>query len=185
MEGDRSVDQIVAEGFADGIFFPQPEPVITGPATRVMSFRDVNNYKFDYSASAVFDLVPEIRSTTSFGSQYYRNRYQIACAEGAQFPAVGVTTVSRTTTSFGTCQDVEEDATHAARKGVRIDDLESVPRTCLATRCGAEQRVRLAEPVGCQQAALVNGAEARSGYRASAPANSRRSAWPRRLRSQR
>jgi tryptophanyl-tRNA synthetase len=27
-------------GFPDGIFFPQPEPVITGPATRVMSLRD-------------------------------------------------------------------------------------------------------------------------------------------------
>ena len=27
-------------GFAEGIFFPQPEPVITGPATRVMSLRD-------------------------------------------------------------------------------------------------------------------------------------------------
>jgi tryptophanyl-tRNA synthetase len=27
-------------GFADGFFFPQPEPVITGPATRVMSLRD-------------------------------------------------------------------------------------------------------------------------------------------------
>jgi tryptophanyl-tRNA synthetase len=33
-------DQIVAEGFEDGAFFPLPEPVITGPATRVMSFRD-------------------------------------------------------------------------------------------------------------------------------------------------
>jgi tryptophanyl-tRNA synthetase len=33
-------EQIVAAGFEDGIFFPQPEPVITGPATRVMSFRD-------------------------------------------------------------------------------------------------------------------------------------------------
>jgi tryptophanyl-tRNA synthetase len=31
---------IEREGFADGIFFPQPEPVITGPATRVMSLRD-------------------------------------------------------------------------------------------------------------------------------------------------
>ena len=31
---------IVAEGFADGQFFPLPEPVITGPATRVMSLRD-------------------------------------------------------------------------------------------------------------------------------------------------
>jgi tryptophanyl-tRNA synthetase len=27
-------------GFPDGIFFPLPEPVITGPATRVMSLRD-------------------------------------------------------------------------------------------------------------------------------------------------
>jgi tryptophanyl-tRNA synthetase len=33
-------DQIVAGGFEDGAFFPLPEPVITGPATRVMSFRD-------------------------------------------------------------------------------------------------------------------------------------------------
>lgn len=33
-------DQIVASGHADGIFFPQPDPVITGPATRVMSLRD-------------------------------------------------------------------------------------------------------------------------------------------------
>jgi tryptophanyl-tRNA synthetase len=32
--------QIKQAGFADGIFFPQPEPVITGPATRVMSLRD-------------------------------------------------------------------------------------------------------------------------------------------------
>ena len=32
--------EIEAAGFADGIFFPQPEPVITGPATRVMSLRD-------------------------------------------------------------------------------------------------------------------------------------------------
>jgi tryptophanyl-tRNA synthetase len=31
---------IIRCGFADGIFFPQPEPVITGPATRVMSLRD-------------------------------------------------------------------------------------------------------------------------------------------------
>ena len=31
---------IEANGHQDGIFFPQPEPVITGPATRVMSLRD-------------------------------------------------------------------------------------------------------------------------------------------------
>src|SRR5690606_2444606 len=33
-------DGILAAGFNDGIFFPLPEPVITGPATRVMSLRD-------------------------------------------------------------------------------------------------------------------------------------------------
>ena len=33
-------ESIIAQGFSDGIFFPQPEPVITGPATRVMSLRD-------------------------------------------------------------------------------------------------------------------------------------------------
>jgi tryptophanyl-tRNA synthetase len=32
-------ETIAAEGFADG-FFPQPEPLISGPATRVMSLRD-------------------------------------------------------------------------------------------------------------------------------------------------
>jgi tryptophanyl-tRNA synthetase len=31
---------IAAKGYADGIFFPQPEPMIQGPATRVMSLRD-------------------------------------------------------------------------------------------------------------------------------------------------
>ena len=33
-------EQIVGAGFADGVFFPLPEPVIIGPATRVMSLRD-------------------------------------------------------------------------------------------------------------------------------------------------
>lgn len=33
-------NEIVAAGYADGVFFPQPDPVITGPATRVMSLRD-------------------------------------------------------------------------------------------------------------------------------------------------
>src|SRR5271169_1047771 len=33
-------DSIRGHGFNDGMFFPQPEPLITGPATRVMSLRD-------------------------------------------------------------------------------------------------------------------------------------------------
>lgn len=33
-------DEIIDRGYDDGVFFPLPEPVITGPATRVMSLRD-------------------------------------------------------------------------------------------------------------------------------------------------
>jgi tryptophanyl-tRNA synthetase len=33
-------EPISARGVNDGVFFPQPEPLITGPATRVMSLRD-------------------------------------------------------------------------------------------------------------------------------------------------
>jgi tryptophanyl-tRNA synthetase len=33
-------DSIRNHGFNDGLYFPQPEPLITGPATRVMSLRD-------------------------------------------------------------------------------------------------------------------------------------------------
>jgi tryptophanyl-tRNA synthetase len=33
-------DSIRTAGFADGLFFPQPEPMIEGPAMRVMSLRD-------------------------------------------------------------------------------------------------------------------------------------------------
>jgi tryptophanyl-tRNA synthetase len=33
-------DSIRGHGFNEGVFFPLPEPVITGPATRVMSLRD-------------------------------------------------------------------------------------------------------------------------------------------------
>src|SRR4051812_31468013 len=33
-------DSIRSHGFNEGLFFPLPEPLITGPATRVMSLRD-------------------------------------------------------------------------------------------------------------------------------------------------
>jgi tryptophanyl-tRNA synthetase len=33
-------EAIVGKGYADGVFFPLCEPIITGPATRVMSLRD-------------------------------------------------------------------------------------------------------------------------------------------------
>jgi TonB-linked SusC/RagA family outer membrane protein len=82
-----------------------------GLGYRIMSWRTINNYTFDYSGSALFDLSREIRSTTTFGSQYYRNYYETVGAEGSAFPAVGINTISATTTGRATSQDVEEDAT--------------------------------------------------------------------------
>ena len=88
---------------------------ISGLGYRTMTFRGVDALTLDYSAAATRDLTASIRSTTTFGAQHFRNYYEIACASGAQFPAVGVTTVSATTTAIPgvspTCQDEEEDAT--------------------------------------------------------------------------
>jgi TonB-linked SusC/RagA family outer membrane protein len=83
----------------------------SGLGYRAMSFRTINNLTTDYSGSALFNFTPDIQSTTSFGAQYYRNYYEISCASGSQFPAVGITTVDATTTNRSTCHDVEEDAT--------------------------------------------------------------------------
>jgi TonB-linked SusC/RagA family outer membrane protein len=83
----------------------------TGLGYRTMTFRSINNYTGDYSASALFDLSSSLRSTTSAGLQYYRNRFEVSCAFGNNFPAVGITTVSATTSGRGTCHDIEEDAT--------------------------------------------------------------------------
>ena len=82
-----------------------------GLGYRTMTFRSINNYTADYSASALHDLSSALRSTTSFGVQYYRNRFEISCASGSNFPAIGITTVSATTTGLSTCHDIEEDAT--------------------------------------------------------------------------
>jgi TonB-linked SusC/RagA family outer membrane protein len=82
-----------------------------GLGFRDMTFRTINNYTAEYSGSAIRELPRALRSTTTIGAQYYRNYFEIACATGSNFPAVGVTTVSATTTNRSTCQDVEEDAT--------------------------------------------------------------------------
>lgn len=84
---------------------------ISGLGYRDMTFRGIDGLTADYSVAATRDLTTTLRSTTTLGAQYFRNYYEIACASGSQFPAVGVTTVSATTTSRGTCQDEEEDAT--------------------------------------------------------------------------
>jgi TonB-dependent SusC/RagA subfamily outer membrane receptor len=83
----------------------------SGLGGRGIIFRGINNYTVDYSGSAVFDLPQTLRSTTSIGSQYYRNRFEVSCASGTTFPAVGIFTVDATTQNRTTCHDIVEDAT--------------------------------------------------------------------------
>lgn len=82
-----------------------------GLGHRDITFRTINNYTADYSASALFDLSRSIKSTTSFGVQYYRNYFALSRSFGAAFPSLGITTVGATTVSRGTDHDIEEDAT--------------------------------------------------------------------------
>jgi TonB-linked SusC/RagA family outer membrane protein len=82
-----------------------------GDGSRAITVRDVNNYSLDYSASGVWDVRPNIRSTTSFGGQYYRNSVAFQSSSGSIFPAVGLTAISATTTNRTTSGDIEQDAT--------------------------------------------------------------------------
>ena len=56
--------------------------------------RDVLNQTIDYSASASFDLLRKLRSTTTVGAQYYTRRVTSVDAFGTAFPAPGVDVVS-------------------------------------------------------------------------------------------
>ena len=50
---------IEREGFADGIFFPQPEPVITGPATRHVARDDTEDVESDASDLSRINLTDD------------------------------------------------------------------------------------------------------------------------------
>jgi TonB-linked SusC/RagA family outer membrane protein len=73
--------------------------------------RQVNNYTLDYSATGTWDPRPGIRSTTSFGAQYYRNSASFISASGSIFPTVGLTALSATNQRTNPTGDLEEDAT--------------------------------------------------------------------------
>ncbi len=79
--------------------------------SRSITTRQVNHYSLDYSASGIWDYRPDLRSTTSFGAQYYRNSAVFQSSSGEIFPTVGLTALSATTTNRTTSGDVEEDAT--------------------------------------------------------------------------
>jgi len=78
---------------------------------RSINTRQVNNYSLDYSASGIWDVRPDVRSTTSFGAQYYRNSAVFQASSGEIFPTVGLTALSATTTNRTTSGDIDQDAT--------------------------------------------------------------------------
>jgi TonB-linked SusC/RagA family outer membrane protein len=73
--------------------------------------RQVNNYSLDYSASGTWDARPNLKTTTSFGAQYYRNSTSFLSASGTIFPVVGLTALSATNLRTPPTGDLEEDAT--------------------------------------------------------------------------
>jgi TonB-linked SusC/RagA family outer membrane protein len=109
MDRTREENSELGRRIADTLF--QRSLGISGLGYRDMTWRAINGFSGDYSASATHDLTTKLRSTTTFGTQYFRNYYELICARGEQFPALGITTVSATTTNRSTCQDEEEDAT--------------------------------------------------------------------------
>jgi TonB-linked SusC/RagA family outer membrane protein len=79
--------------------------------SRSIRDRHVNYYSLDYSASGLWDVRDDLKSTTTFGAQYYRNTLAFVSSSGSVFPTVGLTALSATTTNRTTEGDVEQDAT--------------------------------------------------------------------------
>ncbi len=85
--------------------------VFFGQGYRAVQNRQVNNYTLDYSATAEADVRDDIKSTTSFGAQYYRNVSDFIYSEGSTFPTIGLTALSATTTNRTNSGDLAADAT--------------------------------------------------------------------------
>jgi TonB-linked SusC/RagA family outer membrane protein len=79
--------------------------------SRSVRDRQINYYSLDYSASGEWAVRQDIKSTTTFGAQYYRNTTVFQSSSGDIFPTVGLTALSATTTNRVTSGDSEEDAT--------------------------------------------------------------------------
>ena len=85
--------------------------VFFGDGYRAIQNRQLNFYTLDYSASGIFDVRSNVKSTTTAGVQYYRNTSFFQYSEGSTFPTVGLTALSSTTTAKSTFGDSEQDAT--------------------------------------------------------------------------
>ena len=72
--------------------------------------REVTNTTVDYGGTLTYPLREGLTSRTSAGWQYYRKFQQFFAAEGNEFPAAGVTTVSAAAIRFG-AEDFVENVT--------------------------------------------------------------------------
>jgi TonB-linked SusC/RagA family outer membrane protein len=107
---DRTLEENV-------IFIPRVDSLTTSVfGSEALGFKEVNERTItyttvDYSATATFDLTPALRSSTSAGAQYYRNRTDSVYAVGSVFPAPGLSAVSATTVDRFNEEDFVEDVT--------------------------------------------------------------------------
>ncbi|MSR03379.1 MAG: SusC/RagA family TonB-linked outer membrane protein [Gemmatimonadetes bacterium] len=103
-EDDKNLNKRMS--LADGQFF--------GLAARLGSVRQdrtaVSNRTVDYSLTATMKPAQSLGLTTTFGAQYFRRSLQRVIAQGQEFPAPGVTTVSSAAIRQG-FEDFEESAT--------------------------------------------------------------------------
>jgi len=103
-------DEIVAAGHADGLFFPQPEPVITGPATRVMSLRD-GTKKMSKSDPSDLSRINLTDDADTIASTVILPRLRAWCGDES------VTTFRQALyrVSYSTLDDLSSEAVQAAR----------------------------------------------------------------------
>jgi len=108
---DRTVE-------GDNYFFPRTEDSLTKVifGSDALGYRDitqrhVNYYTLDYSASGIWNATRDVKATTSFGAQYYRNETAFLQSFGSVFPTTGLSALTATTASKTSAGDEAQDAT--------------------------------------------------------------------------
>ncbi|HKH90763.1 MAG TPA: TonB-dependent receptor, partial [Gemmatimonadaceae bacterium] len=76
-----------------------------------ITLRDGQYHTIDYAATVTRTLPRALRSSTSFGGQYYRNGTSRVLSSGADFPVEGLSAISSTTGARVTEEDFVEDVT--------------------------------------------------------------------------
>jgi TonB-linked SusC/RagA family outer membrane protein len=105
-------------GATNTAFYPRVDALLAKPPFDIrklgfkeITVRDGQYYTLDYAATATHALPHTLRSSTSLGGQYYRNRASRVLSSGADFPTEGLTAISSTTGTRLTEEDLVEDVT--------------------------------------------------------------------------